>query len=270
VTNGRPGGLVALRWPAAAESAGVNASIRWPATWRALSSGPVILHLRLGVGTRQADLAGRSDLLAAALRCARVEVVPDRSRADRCAVVIHHTHVPPPVQYPDGLKVTPGRLPRSHFDAVPLGVDARGEVVSVPLFDRDAGASSMLVGGVPGSGKTMSLRVILAGLAPTAVSLAVIDPTGGAEAVLWGDRIMASVLSAEPVPTLELLHSVQDLIVRRGELIGAGSPLSLLNPVVLVVDELAEMSGAGTPKQQDEARTATAGPPMATPLWRSG
>ena len=67
---------------------------------------------------------------------------------------------------------------------------------------------------------------------------------------------MASVLSAEPAPTLELLHSVQDLIVRRGELIGAGSPLSLLNPLVLVVDELAELSGAGTPKQQDEARTA--------------
>lgn len=248
--------VVALRWRAAADSAGLNASVRWLPTFRGDPAGPVLLHLTLGPGTSQEDVADRSDLLAASFKCARVEVLADRRRADRCTLVVHRTHVPAPVRYAADLIVAHRLLPRSHYEAIPLGVDAMGEVVTVPLFDRISGAASFLVGGVPGSGKTMGLRVMLAGLSPTTATIAVIDPTGGAEASLWSDRIGPSVLSAEPEPTMELLQSILDLIVRRGELIGAGAPPTLLSPLVLFVDELAELSAAGTPRQQDEARTA--------------
>jgi len=253
--SGRPGWVAGLRWEAAARSAGLNARLRWLTTIREVPSGPAVLHLSLGHGTSQDDVAKSADLLAAAFKSARVEVVADRLRADRCSVILHRTHVPDPVMYPETFKVAPRRLPRSHLEPVPLGLDSVGNVVTVPLFDRNSGATSLLLSGVPGSGKSMGLRVVLAGLAPTATTIIVIDPTGGAEASLWTARLGEVVLSAEPQPTLELLHSVLSLIVRRGELLGAGAHLALLSPLVLVIDELAELAAAGTPKQQEEARS---------------
>jgi len=254
--NGRPAWVVGLRWEAAARSAGLNARLRWLSTIRQETDGPAVLSLSLGPGTSQDDVVKSSDLLAAAFKSARVEVVPDRLRADRCTVVLHQTHVPDPVMYREDLKVAPVWLPRSHLEPIPIGLDSVGDVVTVPLFDRFSGASSLLASGVPGSGKSMALRVVLAGLAPTATSIVVIDPTGGAEASLWSARLGDVVASAEPQPTVELLRSVLDLIVRRGELLGAGAPLSLLTPLVLVIDELAELAAAGSPKQQEEARSA--------------
>ncbi|SDZ21922.1 hypothetical protein SAMN05444365_107134 [Micromonospora pattaloongensis] len=71
-------------------------------------------------------------------------------------------------------------------------------------------------------------------------------------------RRLCEALGAQAVTnvrTIDLLRQVLDLILARGPLVAAGAPLSLLLPVLLVCDELAELAAAGNAKQQDEART---------------
>jgi hypothetical protein len=63
------------------------------------------------------------------------------------------------------------------------------------------------------------------------------------------------VADADAQRTLDLLGSVLDLVTRRGPILGAGGTIDMLSPVVLVCDELAELAAAGTPRQQEEART---------------
>jgi S-DNA-T family DNA segregation ATPase FtsK/SpoIIIE len=242
----------ALRWATASEQADAPSRIRWHAFLHQAPDGPVVLPVVVEPGTTSARLVERSEVLRALYRCALVEVVPDTERGDRATVVLHRTGLPPSATY---LAQEPaGVLPRSPFEPLPLGLDLGGDIVAVPLFHADSGGTTVLVGGVPGSGKTTALRALLAGLAPTPATLLVIDPTGGAEAMLWADRASVAVTSADPFATIDLLRDVLGLIERRGRLLGAGIERSALAPVVLCCDELAELAAAGTPKQQDEAR----------------
>ena len=186
---------------------------------------------------------------------ARIEIERDTQRGDRVTVLLHSRPVPRSLPYPVRT-VSPNEvLPPSPTRPLSIGLDGRGAPVNLPLFGA-AGGTSLLAGGVPGSGKSSLVRVILAGLAPTQTCIVAIDPTGGAEGRLWGRRITQLVSSAEPVPTMTLLREVLALIERRGRILGAGGPIGRFTPVVLVCDELAELAAAGTPKEQDEARTA--------------
>lgn len=246
--------VAALRWPTVAAALRLNVRVRPVATARQSADGPVVLSLTVLTGSCVQDVVESSDKLRAFYKCARIEVVPDRVRGDRVAVVVHTSLVPGSSPYP--LTTVPsGRfLPRPVTEPLPLGLDAQGRLVSIPLFDSVSGGTSLLVGGVPGTGKTNTLRVLLAGLAETTATLLVIDPTGGAEAALWSNRVSAVVSSAEPAPTIALLNEVLTIIHRRGRILGAGGSTNMLPPVVLVCDELAELAAAGTAKQQDEAR----------------
>lgn len=181
-------------------------------------------------------------------------MLPDRQRGERVSVVLHRTLLPEAHQCPTCQLYGSWFLPRHAYEPLPLGCDAFGEQVTVRLFDAENGGSSVLVGGVPGVGKTNAIRVLLAGLSPTTTSIVAIDPTGGAEASLWSERLAALVTTAEPDPTIDLLRRVLDLIERRGRLLSAGAHLSSLTPFLVVCDELAELAAAATPKQQEEAR----------------
>lgn len=242
----------ASRWDAAARAVGVAARVRTISTL--VDDGAVVaLHLRFEAGFCVEDLISKDGKLAAFYRCARVEVVPDRLRRDRCTVLLHTTLVPPRCLYPS--QSQPALLPPSPYEPISLGMGDDGRLVSLPLFTADSGGTTVLIGGVPGAGKSMTMRAILAGVAQTTACVVAIDPTGGAEARRWGSRLSATVCSAEHEPTADLLADVLQLIKRRGVILGAGAPISLLPPLVLVCDELAELSAAGTPKQQEEARS---------------
>lgn len=241
-----------LRWEAAAAAVGVDARLRLGRTLAERSTG-VVLHLRLGPGHCAEDLVQKEAQLAAFFRCARAEVVEDVLRRDRCTLLLHATHVPPRCLYPRPSGQL-SLLPRSVYEPVPLGRDDGGAEISLPLFVRGSGGTSVLIGGVPGVGKTLTVRAVLAGVAQTRACIVAIDPTGGAEASRWGERIDVAVRSAEYEPTAQLLGDVLALIKRRGEVLGVGGEIDLLPPLVLVCDELAELAAAGTPRQQDEAR----------------
>ncbi len=239
------------RGPAATRAAGIDAALRQPPV--SDSSGVVRLSLRLQGGTTADDLRRNADRLASILRCARVEVIADDHRSDRCTVMLRCRRLPAPCRWP-GVERHPV-LPRSPYEPLPLGIDHDGLLVSVPLFEPSVGASRILVGGVPGTGKTTAVRTLLAGLAPTSAVLLMVDPTGGAETAHWAPRCSQVVTSAEAAETIRLLNDVLALIERRGELLGRGLDRTALTPVVLICDELAELAAAGGPKEQDHART---------------
>lgn len=246
--------LSPLHWATAASKAGLEARVRWSRVLAYDSTGPVVIPLQLHGSTTQSDLEGAADILRSYYRCARVEFEHDRLQGHRSSVALRRVLLPPHSDHPTQLDRQPTLLPPPVTTPMPLGLDMDGDCVGVPLFGAD-GAASFLVGGVPGSGKTMTLRTLLAGLAPTAATIVAIDPTGGAEATRWAHRLTASVSSAEPSDTIDLLVELLDLIHRRGRFLGNGGTLAMQNPVVLVCDEIAELAAAGTPKQQDEARS---------------
>lgn len=246
----------ALRWPTAAQAARLEATIRWGAVGAYVGEEVATrLPLQLQAGCTQTDVLAASDVLRSFYGCAAVNVTPDPDRGNRCLVALRPNLAPPPTGYPLSLGTPGGITPRSPYEPLPLGVDHDGVTVGIPLFRRELGATSVLIGGVPGSGKSAALRALLASLAMTTATLLVIDPTGGAEAALWQGRLSAVVDTAEPEPTVHLLAEVLALIERRGRIIGAGGCIDGLSPVVLVCDELAELAAAGTTKQQEEARS---------------
>lgn len=216
---------------------------------RAVAPSASLAH-RLHGSMTQSDLEGAADILRSYYRCARVEFEHDRLQGHRSSSMVRQVLLPPHWHHPTQLDRHPTLFPPPVTAPVPLVLDMHRNCVSVPLFGGD-GAASFLVGGVPGSGKTMTLRTLLAGLAPTAATIVAIDPSGGAESIRWAQRLAASVSLAEPGDTIDLLVEVLDLIHRRGRLLGSGGTVALHNPVVLVCDELAELAAAGMPKQQE-------------------
>lgn len=243
--------VAAGRWPAAVGALDLDARLRQLPV--ATEHGGVRLVLTLRRGTTSDDLRRNADRLASLLRCARLDVMDDERRSDRCSVMLRFDRLPFGSPWP-GIERHPV-LPVSPYVPLPLGTDEDGEVVRLPLFDRSGGATRILVGGVPGSGKTTAVRTLLAGLAPTSAVLLMVDPTGGAETASWAPRCSRVITTAEAAPTVRLLADVLSLIERRGTLLGAGLDRSALTPVVLVCDELAELAAAGAPKEQEHART---------------
>ena len=246
--------VAALQWPTAAEHAGITARVRFGAFLQVAPSEAIELPVALTSGATQQQLDGARDLLRSFYRCARVEALADSERGDRAVVALHYTSLPQVVTFPS--PASSGLLPPSASHPIPLGIDASASLVGVPLFDDETGGSSLLVGGVPGTGKSTALRVVLAGVAQTTSAIVFIDPAGGAEASLWQHRCATTVTTAEPEPTITALNQVLRLIERRGRMLAAGWNIRSLQPVVLVCDELAELAAAGTAKQQDEARSA--------------
>jgi S-DNA-T family DNA segregation ATPase FtsK/SpoIIIE len=131
-----------------------------------------------------------------------------------------------------------------------VGIDDREGVVFLNLHGRN-----VLLGGLPGSGKSNSLRVFLAGLAcRREVCLLIVDPKH-AEGAMWMSRASEVVLGNEARATTELLSEILAEIQRRSAfLAGQSTGLLLPGPVfpwlVLLVDEWAEVGAGGSPKER--------------------
>lgn len=134
--------------------------ISYPHPIRDMAARGWVASVDLPVGVTAAMVADRRDQLASGLRrplgCVWPSSDPE-AHAGRLELVVLRVPMSQarPVPYP--------LLKAGHtdiFGALPFGVDQRGRPVSVPLIE-----SNMLIGSLPGAGKTASLRCVLAGCA---------------------------------------------------------------------------------------------------------
>lgn len=242
--------LHALRWRQVSAALGIASRVEWSDILT--TSSAVGVALTLLDGTTADDVEKALDRVCSFYRCADGKVERSHHRHDKVRLWLYFSQLDQHIQYPFGRShsIVP---PRETLE-IPLGVGLSGETLGVRLFDRGIGGSSLLIGGVPGSGKTNALRVVMTGLAQTPTTLLLIDPTGGAEAHLWSHRVSASVVTGDAGETAELLEGVLRLISRRGHLLGRGISRDDLLPVCLICDELAELGAASTPKEQEHVR----------------
>jgi hypothetical protein len=114
-----------------------------------------VLRVRVLRGQSVSALDARREELAACLRVREVRV--ERDRADAADARITLVRRDPfdntePIPWPAG---EAGSL--SLWDPVPVGVDERGEFVRICLVERN-----VLIGGEPGSGKSVALSLLVA------------------------------------------------------------------------------------------------------------
>jgi S-DNA-T family DNA segregation ATPase FtsK/SpoIIIE len=140
----------------------------------------------------------------------------------------------------------------SIWDDVHLGVDESGRPVRVRLAERN-----LLIGGEPGSGKSVALNLIVAHAALSADCRLVLVDGKRVELGLWRGCAQAFIgpSIAEAIDTLRWLQS--DMDARYDQLLTAGRRKitrgSAVPVVLVVVDELAYFSATvGEAKQQKE------------------
>ena len=248
--SGLKGFALAIKWESVAREVGVVARIEWSRIEHLGSA--VSLPLVLLRGHTADDIEKALPRICALFSCADGQVERSRMRMDKVRLWLYFSNLDDFIPYQNP---SPTRLvPPAVSSPLPLGVGLDGVTHSLRLFDDVVGGSSLLVGGVPGSGKTNALRVVMAGLSLTPATILLIDPTGGAEAHLWQSRVSASVLTGDANETGVLLEEVVRLITRRGHLLGKGVERRDLLPVCLVCDELAELGSASSPKEQENLR----------------
>ncbi len=211
----------------------------------------VAVELRLTQPTTASVVESKADSVAVAYGAFRVRVRPSEVRADR--LVLHIDFIRsvglvalPDIQHPIG-------LPQDPLRSFALGVDDDGTTVVGNFYGHH-----ILVGGIPGSGKSNALRVFLAHLATSRnVSLYGIDPKR-VELGLWRDRFSGLVLGNGAHETIALLEDLHYIISERTQHLSDMRetillPSQLFPWVVLVIDEWAEVAAGGSKKERDLA-----------------
>ena len=189
-----------------------------------------------------------SSHIAVALGLARVRVSANPLRADRVTVWLDSRVHIGLVNYES--EYNPVGLPLDPLRQIPIGLDDNGEQVSFSPYGQH-----ILLGGNPGSGKSVAMRVLLAGLATSRnVQLFGIDPKH-AELSMWSDRFDSVVLGSEVESAASLLENLVLEVQRRAIHLASLKSATLLPThqfpwVVLVIDEWAELGAAGDTKQR--------------------
>lgn len=143
---------------------------------------------------------------------------------------------------------------RATVRRIPLGVGVDGEEVGVGLIE-----SNLLLGGIPGSGKSGSITTLLCGITSiTNVALFGLDPKM-VELAQWRPR--ASYVATKDDDAMRALGAlVEEMDRRYTSLMETGlkkvTP-EMLSPelplIVLVIDELADLVSTGVTKEDKEA-----------------
>lgn len=137
-----------------------NGTISYPSPIRDMGGRGWVASVDLPTGITAGQVADKRDQLASGLRRPLGCVWPSsdaEAHAGRLELVVLRQTMAQakPVPHPL-LKAGTTDI----FTSLPLGVDQRGRPVAVPLIE-----SNLLVGSLPGGGKTASLRCVLAGCA---------------------------------------------------------------------------------------------------------
>ena len=193
----------------------------------------------------------QAQALAVAYGVPRVRVSLDFGRADRATVAIDERLSLGPLPFPDFHH--PVGLPLDPLRPFELGIDDHGHPVNLNMYGQH-----LLVGGIPGSGKSNALRVFLGHLAASRnVVLFGIDPKR-VELTLWADRFTRLVVGNDAAETTQLLEELHLEIDRRTAHLSQTAQASLRPSAefpwtVLVIDEWAEVAAGGTNKERARA-----------------
>lgn len=225
------------RWERASRHAGLatlNDRIPRVRTVTVIPAGEQ-LRVRLPVGARVAHLEEAADALAAMLEVREVRVARDRTNARYAAVTIVRRD-------PLAAEAQPWPLVAAERSSLwapmPVGVDETGQVVSVSLVERN-----LLLGGEPGSGKSVALSLLVAAAALDPAAELVLLDGKQVELAPWARSALRTVgpSVAEAVAVLDELRIELDARYavllgegRRKVAAGDGLPLRLV-----VIDELA-------------------------------
>lgn len=197
-----------------------------PSGWRA--------SLQFAPGTSVDDLEIDKHMLATALRCRSVRIMPSKDRADLVDLLISYRD--PFLSMPPTPLVHSGD-PRSPVQ-VDLGVDELGNPVEVDLY-----GNHVLIGGVTGSGKSVVMaRMVAAAAVRPQVALFLLDGKG-VELSYFRDAadIYSSANLAEGI---ELLGLMRDKMEQRFDWLATNrrrklEPGDVHRAMFLVIDELA-------------------------------
>lgn len=119
-----------------------------------------------------------------------------------------------------------------------------------------------LIVGATRSGKSTLINALVAGLAPQRVALVGIDCKGGMELSLYGPRL--SALATDRAQAVKLLGALVDLTLDRMTVCRAARVRNVWGlaerdrpvPVVVIVDEIAELFLVASRSEKDEAQAA--------------
>jgi len=242
-----------LSWPRVAKKLGLHG-----ARYRRYQRTPLgaEIELRLVAPTTAKHVEQQAQALAVAYGVPRVRISLDSGRADRATVAIDERLSIGPLPFPDFHH--PVGLPLDPLRPFELGIDDHGHPVNLNVYGQH-----LLVGGIPGSGKSNALRVFLGHLAASRnVVLFGIDPKR-VELTLWADRFTRLVVGNDAAETTQLLEELHLEIDRRTAHLSQRAQASLRPSaefpwIVLVVDEWAEVAAGGTNKERARRRTTPA------------
>jgi S-DNA-T family DNA segregation ATPase FtsK/SpoIIIE len=210
------------------------------------------LTFALPAGVTPTMFEQKAEAIAGAFRGSSAQVHRQR-RADRVRLTVVGKNDPlflaPPAPTPF-LELEAGRDPSS---PLPVGFASSGELVTVELAER-----SFLIGGSPGSGKSVAVQQIVAGAALSKhTELWLIDPKGGVELLSFWEACATRSETSDRTAVMEMLTELQEVMdaryVRlREQGLRRITPSAETPLIVLVIDELAFFTAA-TGKLKTEA-----------------
>jgi len=236
-----------ISWPLVAEQIGLHGTHVTAVTETALGHA---VEIELRPNNSVVRVGMMADQIAVAFGIARVRVLADPLYSHRVTVFLDQQLSIGIISYAP--EHNPIGLPLNPLRAIPIGLDDNGVKVAMSFYGQ-----SILIGGNPGSGKSVAMRVILAGLAASRnVCLVGIDPKH-AELSMWRPRFSRLVLGNEVEPTVSLLSDLLIEVQRRAEYLGTTNsaklqPTSEYPWIVLVIDEWAELGASGDAKQRTQ------------------
>lgn len=211
-------------------------------------------RVQLPAGVITSDLAGRASRVAGNLNLAETDLSIEPGRhaseavvwvGDRGAGTATAGLWPGIAEYPE----------RSCLEPISVGLDRFGRDVEITL----AGGSGVLIGSLPGKGKSSTMNLLLAAvLADERASAVFLDFKGGNDFTAWkecADDFYCGDPSADPEEVLRILRGVRAAIDTRFGRLPHFKVSKIderiacehgMGPVVLVIDEAHELLGKGS------------------------
>jgi len=212
-------------------------------------AGGYSLKIKMRLGMTPTKFNKKAEAIAVALKAS--EVTLENVKGNSFKVLVRKQAAK---QLPQYVFVDNNSLVPKELTSIPLGIDADGYQVQMPLF-TGSGGTVTLIGGNPGQGKSSALKIILAGCVNSNASIIWFDPKSGIDANPYVGRVEVVSNSQVPEMFLNYLERILGMILRRNSLPNL-EDLLYLPKVVLFIDEWGLLSALGSKTLQTEIKTA--------------